>query len=159
MEPLWQQARRLNLIITGIDELYYAYARRSGLPDNTLCLLYALDDGQPHWQKQICQEWGMPRTTLNSTIKVCQAAGYLTLEAMPGHRRERLICLTESGRAYARQMLAPLYEAEEQAMAKTLADFPGSAFLEAMAAYERHLRAAYAGQQEETTQGKDNDTP
>lgn len=71
-----------------------------GLKENTLSLLYALDDGAPHTQKQICEEWLIPKTTINTVVKECVANGYVTLA--PGeHSHEKLICLTERGKGYA----------------------------------------------------------
>lgn len=63
----------------------------------------------PHSQKQICQEWGLPKTTLNTTLKQAEAKGYLTLVPIAGKRRERQICLTAAGQAYARQGPPPIY--------------------------------------------------
>ena len=34
-----------------------------------MCLLYALDDGQMHSQNDICLQWEIPRSTLNTIIK------------------------------------------------------------------------------------------
>ena len=55
-----------------IDGLYYQCARTLGLKDNALALFYALADGQPHSQKQICEEWLIPKTTVNTVIRELQ---------------------------------------------------------------------------------------
>ena len=36
---------------------YYFCARRMSLRENTLALLYALSDGEPHTQKQVSADW------------------------------------------------------------------------------------------------------
>ncbi len=80
-----------------------------------LWLLYALDDGAPHSQKQICQEWGLPKTTLNTTLKQAEAKGVSDPRPHRGEAAERQICLTAAGQAYARQVLRPIYGAEDAA--------------------------------------------
>lgn len=136
--------RRLMVAVNLMDGFYYSWARRSGVSGHTLALLYALDDGLPHSQKQISEEYLIPKTTLNTVVKACQEAGYLTLEHMPGQPRQRRICLTEAGRAYARQALEELYHAEDAAMAATLRLFPEEV-VPAMEYYVAQLRAAFAG--------------
>lgn len=134
--------RRLVAAINLMDGFYYSWARRSGVSSHTLALLYALDDGLPHSQKQISEEYLIPKTTLNTIVKACQEAGYLTLEHMPDQPRHRQLCLTENGRACARQALEDLYRAEDAAMAATLERFPEEA-VSAMEYYAAQLRAAY----------------
>ena len=113
-----------------IDGLYYQCARTLGLKDNTLSLFYALADGQPHSQKQICEEWLISRTTLNTIVKECIEKGYLTLQAN-AHSKEKQILLTESGRQYASKLLGFLYRAEEAAIKETL-ERHGDAFITAL---------------------------
>ena len=57
MENYREQLRLLTQAMNQIDGLYYQAARKLGIKDNTLALLYALDDGKPHSQKQIGEEW------------------------------------------------------------------------------------------------------
>ena len=45
-----------------MDGLYYLAARHLGLKENTLALLYTLNDGQPRSQKQLAQELLIPKT-------------------------------------------------------------------------------------------------
>ena len=90
--------RRLTQAFNRIDGAYYYCARRLGVEENTLALLYALDDGRPHSQKQVCEEWLIPKTTINTVVKEQVAAGHLTLRA--GEGREKIICLTEAGKAF-----------------------------------------------------------
>ena len=123
--------RRLIAASSAADGAYYRWARRSRLTLNTLDLLYALDDGLPHSQKQICEVWGIPKTTVNTVVKSCREAGWITLEPMPGHPRQQQLCLTEAGRACAREALEDLYAAENAAMSEAAARF-GPGFVDAM---------------------------
>lgn len=129
--------------ICAIDKAYDRLSKRLGVTGNLLWLLYILDDGRTHTQKQICQEWLFPKTTINTLIKECREAGYVTLEAIPGQRRERVIRLTPAGRAYAREVLTPVYAAEERALAETIAAC-SPAFIEHFRRYTHHLQEALA---------------
>ena len=111
-------ARRLILAATRMDGAYYYFARHSGIPENLLALFYALADGKPHSQKEICEDWLIPKTTINTVVKEQVAAGHLTLRA--GEGREKIICLTESGHAYAQKALQGICEAERVAVERTL---------------------------------------
>ena len=118
---------RLTAANNRIDGAYYLCARAMGINENKLALLYALDDGRPHTQTQICAEWMMPKTTVNTIVRDLERAGYMTLAV---HGREKTLVLTEAGRAYARRLLAPVKAAEEQALAETLETF-SPAFIDA----------------------------
>lgn len=141
MEDYRTLCRRLLAADSASDGAYYRWAKHSRVTGHTLDLLYVLDDGQPHSQKQICQEWGYPKTTINTAVKSCQAAGYITLEAMPGQPRQRQICLTAAGRTYAGEALRSLCEAEDLAMEETVARF-GPGFVEAAEFFFSRFREA-----------------
>lgn len=121
--------RRLMTATNKIDGAYYFLARKLNIKENTLALLYALDDGKAHSQKQISDEWLIPKTTINTTVKELTDAGYL--ELLPGeHTREKTIKLTESGKIYTNKILKTVYEAENQALTETVNKF-GTEFVEA----------------------------
>ncbi|MBQ2327118.1 MAG: MarR family transcriptional regulator, partial [Clostridia bacterium] len=92
-------ARRLNLASYSIDYAYYLNEQRHGIKTSEMCLLYALDDGQMHSQNDICLQWEIPRSTLNTIIKQWERQGYLRLTPIPGKSREMHISLTEAGLA------------------------------------------------------------
>ncbi len=143
MDELHQLNRRLIAATSAADGAYYRWAVQSGVTPHTLDLLYALNDGLPHSQKQICEEWAIPKTTINTVVKACQTAGYITLAPMPDQPRQRQLCLTPAGLAYARQTLEELYIMENQAMAAAAARF-GPDFVAAMEFYSAQFRAALA---------------
>ena len=143
MDELHQLNRRLIAATSAADGAYYRWAVQSGVTPHTLDLLYALNDGLPHSQKQICEEWAIPKTTINTVVKACQTAGYITLAPMPDQPRQRQLCLTPAGLAYARHTLEELYILENQAMAAAAARF-GPDFVAAMEFYSAQFRAALA---------------
>lgn len=141
MEDMHQLNRRFVAATSAADGAYYRWAVRSGVTPHTLDLLYALDDGLPHSQKQICEEWAIPKTTINTVVKTCRAAGYITLEPMPGQPRQRQLCLTEAGMAYAKEAMEELYAIENQAMTAAVERY-GPSFVDAMELYCTSFREA-----------------
>ncbi len=141
MDDLRTLNRRYVAAASAADGAYYRWARHSGVTMHTLDLLYAMDDGLPHSQKQVCEEWMLPKTSVNTVVRACREAGYMTLEPMPEQPRQRQLCLTEAGRAYARETLEELYAAEEQAMEATVERF-GAEFVDAVEFFSARFGAA-----------------
>ena len=121
--------RRLMTATNKIDGAYYLMARKLGVKENTLALLYALDDGKAHSQKQISDEWLIPKTTINTIVKELSDSGYLNLLSEK-HTREKTIKLTEAGKKYTNKILQIIYKAENQALNETVDKF-GTEFVEA----------------------------
>ena len=122
MDKNYETVRRIMLATNKIDGVYYYFARRMGINENTLAFLYALDDDKPHSQKEISEEWQIPRTTINTIVKNMMADGYITFD--PGqHTKEKTILLTDNGRSYLDKLLEKVYLAEEQAIKATLEKF------------------------------------
>lgn len=121
--------RRLMTATNKIDGAYYFLARKLNIKENTLALLYALDDGKAHSQKQIADEWLIPKTTINTIVKELTDAGYL--ELLPGeHTREKTLKLTDKGKEYTKKILTAVYESETMALKAAIDKF-GNQFVEA----------------------------
>ena len=100
MEDKEVQIRRIMLSLNRIDEIYYRWGRKVGIKENLLALLYALSDGGHYTQKQICEEWLIPKTTINTLIKECVRDGLIVLRHEP-HSKEVLRTLKQAeARAY-----------------------------------------------------------
>ena len=97
-----------------IDGFYAEYAKESNIKENLLWILYALNDGEEHSQKEISDSWDLPRTTINTIIKELQGDGFIELVQIKGEKRELNVKLTESGKKYADELLAELYEIEKR---------------------------------------------
>ena len=100
-----ETARRLNRALFNIDEAYLLSYNKKRVSNAELCVMYALDDGQLHSQKEISEEWLLPKTSVNTIVKRWEKEGYLTMVAIPGKRREMQIVLTDAGREYAKHLL------------------------------------------------------
>lgn len=112
-----ESVRRLMVAINRVDGIWYLLARKSGMKVNTISLLFALDDGKAHTQKQICEEWIIPRTTINTVVKECVELGYVELEQID-RSKEKLVRLTEKGMQYTQQVLELFYRSETKQCAE-----------------------------------------
>ena len=110
---------KLGKLVYRIDGVYEEYGRgcKLGSP-NLLWILYALNDGEHHSQKQICDDWAIPRSTANTIIKELEGRGFVTLSRIAGERREMLISLTPRGKEYADGILSDLYVREKEVFAQ-----------------------------------------
>lgn len=135
-------ARRLILALYNIDEVYLLNEKKKKVSDAELCLMYALDDGKPHSQREISVEWQVPKTTVNTITKRWENEGLLIQTPVPGKRREMEITLTEQGKAYAKEFMAFLYQAEDIALVKTLEKY-GTEFIDAIEFFGASLKDAF----------------
>jgi len=111
--------RRLMISVNTIDGVYANISKSLGIKENTLALLDALDDGKAHSQIEICREWLIPKTTLNTIVRECVREGYIELISIH-HSKEKQIRLTALGRSFAEGVLAPLHKIEDAAFAEVL---------------------------------------
>ena len=102
-----------------VDSYYDEFAKKSNVSPALLWVLYALNDGNPHTQIEISNDWELPKTTVNTVIKEIQKDGYVELVPIKGKRREMSIVLTESGKMFADDVLSNLYKKEAEVF-KTL---------------------------------------
>lgn len=144
-----ETARRLIFALYRIDEAYYLNAKNKKLSDAELCVMYALDDGKPHSQKEISQEWLIPKTSVNTIVKRWEKEGLLTMTPIAGKRREMNIMLTDAGREYAKNFMRFLYHAEDKALKETLERYSDK-FIEAIEFFGISLKEAF---EEETEKG------
>ncbi len=97
--------------------LYDEYAKKNGLLMKTFLVLNALyysKDGMT--QKEITERIYQSKQTVNLIIKNLLAGGYVTVDENPKNKRNKLVALTESGRAYAGKPVCHITWAEDTAM-------------------------------------------
>ena len=101
-------------LIYKIDYFYAEIAKKSGIKPNLMWILYALDDGKSHSQKEISITWDIPITTINTIVKELNNDGYIDLIHIPGKRREMNIILTDKGKEYSKNILNDIYKIEDE---------------------------------------------
>lgn len=145
MEKAKSVVKKFIAVTSKIDGIYSQYAKKCGMSESELCLLYALNSERALSQRQICNEWAIPKTTLNTITKRYEKEGYIEFHAMPNNRKEMLITLTETGKEYATQALAFIYSAETLAMCRVLEQFDDK-FVYACECFADELKKAFEEQ-------------
>ena len=137
MDKNYEIVRRIWHLMNNIDGVYYYLSKHVGINENALTLLYALDDGMPHSQKEISDEWLIPRTTINSIVKTMIYDGYIEF-CEEQHKKEKQLILTQKGRDYAEHLLGNIYAIEERAIRKTLTTY-STEFVAALEDFSNNL--------------------
>lgn len=99
-----------------INAAYERYTRKIGISYSALqalCIIYNSDS--PATQRMICETAHLPKTTVNAIIAGFVKQGYVELQEMADDRRQKSICFTEAGYAYAEPILEHMSRSEMQA--------------------------------------------
>lgn len=112
---LKKQQRDFYFVWSQINILYRKWAEHFGLNYTTLMIFYGLALHGSMTQKNICDFYGFPKQTVNGIVHDLTKSGYVVLETNTKDKREKLVVLTETGTSYAKNLLEPLYQAEQYA--------------------------------------------
>ena len=113
-----EQIEAINSTMNRINELYAKWAKKHGLNYNSLMIIYAMYEMKICTQKQICNEWMMPKQTVNSIFMELRDKGYLIFETDSTDKRERRARFSDTGLQYAKNILEGLLQIEENVMKK-----------------------------------------
>lgn len=122
-DRLTEMIRRYTINAYKIDALYAKYAKNRGYNESDLCLFYALYPNYKLSQRQICLEWGLPKSTLNTTLKRFEAQGYLCLSKKENNNKELIVELTDKGRDNVKDLIESLIMHEREVMQKMLNEY------------------------------------
>lgn len=104
----------LGKAIYKLDNAYSNFAKKSQVYPSLMWILYALNDGNMHTQIEICKNWDLPKSTVNTIIKDLKAKDLIILKPIKGKKREMYILLTNKGEVYAEKLLSKLYDIEKR---------------------------------------------
>ena len=124
----------------GLNAVYEQYARDAGISYANLQVLseLVLSTGEIT-QHSICEKTRLQKTTVNAIVKTLCESGLLECRSSPDDRRKKVLCLTESGRAYAGPIMERLTAAETRAFDElSLED--ADAMLRGLERYEAALK-------------------
>ena len=96
------------------NALYTVWCSAAGLNPYRLFVLYAINAHESVTQKGIADYTGLSKQTVSTVMRGLKAEGYVTLDAGESDRREKNVRLTPRGKAYAEELLAPLYRLEQR---------------------------------------------
>lgn len=103
--------KRYNYLASEIDVAYHEISQKLGIADSVSILLYTICDlGDPCPLKNICRSSGISKQTVNSALRKLETEGILYLE--PDGRKNKIVCLTEKGRALADRTAGKIMEIE-----------------------------------------------
>ena len=110
----YEEMKRFNYLTGEINAVYHAIARRLGLPDSEMQILYTIvDNGNVCPQSRIVRLTGLCKQTLNSALRRMEAQELIVTEA--AGTRGRNVRLTENGMRLAEQTAVKVMEAERAA--------------------------------------------
>lgn len=141
MKDYRKEVYQLMLTTNKCIGVYYKIAKEMVVKENTLLLLDILSDQKQHSQKQICDDWHIPRTTLNTIIKECINDGYIILLSQK-QSKEKLISLTDNGKNFAYKVTHKMLKAEQYAMEKIQKEF-STDFITVFEKYVKYLEQEY----------------
>ena len=97
--------------------LYDAYAKENGMLMNTLLVTNVLYYAKaPMTQRDICSRTFLSKQTVNLIIGKLLKEAYVTVQDSSESRREKLVEMTDSGRAYCEKVVRHITWAEDTAM-------------------------------------------
>lgn len=98
-----------------MNVIYHDYAKSVGLSDAAFWLMYSLHEhNRPRTQRDLCEEWCYAPQTINSALKILEENGFIALLPTPENRKNKQVCLTESGEKLVMEKVVPLIRAEER---------------------------------------------
>lgn len=114
-----KQLYELNKMSKKSVALYHKFALSIGISDSALGVLYALLEAEkPCSQYELCNEWDIPKQTVNSAVTALKKKDFVSLSPISGTRNKKSVSLTENGRKFAEKTVGLLHKAELSALAE-----------------------------------------
>lgn len=111
---IFDKIYQINCLTEEVDSLYHQAAVKLGVSDSVLFILYML-----YVNKEKCLLYdiyklsGISKQTINSAIRKLEQEDIVYLQKHNG--KSKLVCLTETGKNYAKQTAGRLLDAEYKA--------------------------------------------
>ena len=106
----------VNRAIIQFRGLYAAWAKSHGISYHELLVLYTIRDQGYCTQKQICDNYLLPRQTMNHVFLDLRQRGLLEQSSTHCIGREKAFVLSDQGKQYARPLLDGLNRVELQTL-------------------------------------------
>lgn len=110
----YEEIHQINYLTSEMQALYHRAALKLGISDSVCVVLYSIyDAGEACLLSDIYKKSGISKQTVNSAMRNLETEGMLYLVQHTG--RAKRVVLTEKGKAYVKETVARLYEAEVRA--------------------------------------------
>lgn len=108
---LRKKIRKINCLFAEIDALYHRASLKIAISDSRMIILYfAHQNGECCLLKEIYQQSGISKQTINSALRKLEDEKIIFLEKTAG--RGKNVLLTEKGKLYVQETVAKIYNAE-----------------------------------------------
>lgn len=107
--------------IAEMDDVLDRWIEKLGIGYNHFAVLYELSNAENGQctQKQICEEWFLPKQTVFNVCKEYREKGWIVFSESENDKRERIMHLTEIGKEKAE----PIYQATIRLFERTFTTF------------------------------------
>ena len=112
-KELWAQINRAIIKFRGV---YAAWSKKHEISYNEMLVFYTIRDNGFCTQKQICDNYLLPRQTMNHVLTKLYADGIIEVSPEYSIGREKAFILTDKGRTYAAPLIDSLNRVEEKAI-------------------------------------------
>lgn len=106
----------VNKAIIKFRGAYSAWSKKRNISYNEMLVLYTIRDDGYCTQKQICDNYLLPRQTINHVFLTMRKNGILEIHPKYRTGKEKVFVLSAKGKAYAQPFLDSLNQVEERAI-------------------------------------------
>lgn len=106
----------VNRAIIKFRAIYFEWSRRHNISYHEMLVLYTIRENGYCTQKQICDNYLLPKQTIHNIISNMRENGILIYDESLSVSREKVFVLSEKGREYAAPFLESLDLVESGAM-------------------------------------------
>lgn len=131
-----QQIHKSNKLYYKILGLYVRFEHLKGINNSVYKVLHALSISDLHRQKDIMQNYEMPKQTINNVVISLQKHGFVEVKLNKNDKREKILNLTQKGMEYVNDFLAE-YMAFEKKVYQKLGARKLNKLIEIYADFER----------------------
>lgn len=141
MDPnILEQLKQYYSAWRATNAIYEEWAKKYGLSYYELLVLLSLWEGkEPCTQKQICEQWTLPKQTVHSTLRNFRERGWISFHVLENDRRNKGVCFTPSGSVFAGEVMEAL-QALECRVWERLGEEKGNALLESTSLYVTYFK-------------------
>ncbi|MDG6895551.1 MarR family winged helix-turn-helix transcriptional regulator [Volucribacter amazonae] len=118
MHALDREIDRLGQLIAQGEQIFMQWAKQKGINYNQFAILDALYRYQSCTQKQICEQWALPKQTVSTLCRQLQQQGDIVLQDSLEDKREKQMSLTAQGKDKIQALSEDFSQMQHQAFAR-----------------------------------------
>ena len=135
-----EQLKRYYAAWRATNAIYEDWAKKYGLSYYELLVLLSLREGkEPCTQKQICEQWTLPKQTVHSILRNFLEREWVTFHVLENDKRNKGVSFTRSGSAFAGEVIDKLQSLECRVWER-LGNEKSNALLESTILYVSYFR-------------------